>query len=268
VKGGKQDRTIAVDTMLPAKSGPRGIDAFCVEPGRWHVRQGGRSLVTASFEEAKAPVATNEQKLAIRLEKDQSKVWAAGEKVNRDLATLSKPEAGTNPAEPALVAPQQGGGGQLSATSAGITGVFSGQKNSYVEAIEDAEVQKKLAERIAALETAILGKTDAVGAVFCMNGKLRSAEIYASAGLFRKLWPKLLRSASVEAISRQKEATATAIPPTDAEVRTMLADLASGKGKEEVRSDGQTVRIYNKEKAVLFDTEVNGKLLHRQALTK
>ena len=247
VKGGQQDRTIAVDTMLAPKSGRRGIDAFCVEPGRWQGREGKSTQV---FGEAQAPVATNDQKLAIRLEKDQGKVWAAGEKVNRDLAK----------AEPA--APSAGGSGLLS----GATFSLDEPKNSYVEALETPAVQKRLAERIGALEKAPAGRKDVVGAVFCMNGKVQSAEIYAAAGLFRKLWPKLLRSAAVEAISTQKEGQQVQ-PPSEADVRAMLA-APDGAGKAEVRPDGPTVRIYEKERAVRFDTEADGKLLHRQVLAR
>src|SRR5215469_11901395 len=38
LKGGRQDRTIAIDFILPAKSGRVPIPAFCVESGRWHRR--------------------------------------------------------------------------------------------------------------------------------------------------------------------------------------------------------------------------------------
>ncbi len=38
VKGGRQDRTIGVGFVLPAKSGRVPIPSFCVEIGRWHRR--------------------------------------------------------------------------------------------------------------------------------------------------------------------------------------------------------------------------------------
>jgi hypothetical protein len=38
VKGGRQDRTIAMDFIAPPRSGKMPIDAFCVESGRWHGR--------------------------------------------------------------------------------------------------------------------------------------------------------------------------------------------------------------------------------------
>ncbi|MBK8304547.1 MAG: hypothetical protein IPK98_14525 [Chloracidobacterium sp.] len=39
VKGGKQDRVLAVSIIIPARSGRVKIEAFCVESGRWEKRQ-------------------------------------------------------------------------------------------------------------------------------------------------------------------------------------------------------------------------------------
>lgn len=243
VKGGKQDRTIAVDAVLPPKSGKRSIDAFCVEPGRWASREGARYANV--FGAAAAPVATNEQKLAIRLEKSQDKVWAAGQAVNKTLAASA------------------GGAGPAT----GATFTLEEPKNSYVEAVEDPKIQKKLTDRIAALEKAPADQKDAVGAVFCVNGRVQTAEIYGAAGLFRKLWPKLLRSAAVEALAKQTDGE-PAKPPAEAEIRALLADAGKTGGNVEVRPGGQTVRVFERDRAVLFDTEADGKLLHRQLITR
>jgi hypothetical protein len=247
VKGGKQDRTIAVDFILPPNSGKRAVDAFCVEPGRWSARDDSKNAATAVvfFEESKAPVATNAQKLAIRLEKSQDKVWAAGEKVNRDLVRNA------------------GSGGPL----AGATFALEEPKSSYVEAVENPEVQKKLAERRAALEKIPADQPDAVGAAFCVNGKIQGAEIYSTAGLFRKLWPKLLRSASVEAFAGQSDAVPPKAPLAT-EIRALLDEMAGRNGRAEIRPGGQVVRIFDRDRAVLLDTEMDGKLIHRQLITK
>ncbi|HVE41350.1 MAG TPA: DUF6569 family protein [Planctomycetota bacterium] len=247
VKGGQQDRTIAVDFILPARSGKRGVEAFCVEPGRWSVRspQAG-ALTGATFALAEAPLATNEQKLAVRLEKSQNKVWAAGEKVNRD-----------------LVSPQGSGGQPL--TGAALT--LEEPKNSYVEAAEDPAVQKKLLDRLKALEGAPADQAEAVGAAFCVNGKIQTVEIYSNAGLFRKLWPKLLRSAALQALSMESESESTRTP-AETELRALLRYVAGQKGKAELRTGNQLVRVFEREHAVLFDTEADGKLLHRQLITR
>jgi len=246
VKGGQQDRTIAVDFILPAHSGKRSVDAFCVEPGRWSVRkEQAAGLTAAAFTLSEAPIATNEQKLAVRLEKNQDKVWAAGEKVNRD-----------------LVAPQ-GGGAPL--TGAALT--LEEPRSSYVEAAEDPEVQKKLLDRLKALERLPEDPADAVGAAFCVNGKIQTVEIYPNATLFRKLWPKLLRSAALQALSMESESEA--IPkPAETELRALLRYVSGQKGKAELRTGNQLVRVFERDHAVLFDTEADGKLLHRQLITR
>src|ERR1700722_2499143 len=38
VKGGRQDRVLSVDLLLPPRSGQVSIAAFCVEQGRWTAR--------------------------------------------------------------------------------------------------------------------------------------------------------------------------------------------------------------------------------------
>lgn len=69
VQGGKQDRMIAQDIILPPGIGKKRVDVFCVEQGRWSSQKGDmnfKSYVTISAPEVrKAGV----------VEKDQSKVW-------------------------------------------------------------------------------------------------------------------------------------------------------------------------------------------------
>ena len=40
LKGGRQDRTLGIDFIIPARSGRLPIPTFCVESGRWHRRRG------------------------------------------------------------------------------------------------------------------------------------------------------------------------------------------------------------------------------------
>ncbi|HZE96251.1 MAG TPA: DUF6569 family protein [Planctomycetota bacterium] len=253
VKGGQQDRTIGVDFVLPPKSGKRTVEAFCVEPGRWSVREGGLTTASAggrgamggavfALSENAPALATNAQKLAVRLDKSQEKVWAAGKAVNADLAAKT------------------GGGG-------GTAWVKLDADASFVLTAENPAVTKKVDESVAALLKMPDGQADVVGAAFCINGKIQNVELYSTGGLFRKLWPKLLRSAATEALAKTPEGE-PAKAPTEAELRATLADLAGQKGREELRKDGPTVRIFERDKAVLFDTECEGKVLHRQVLTK
>src|SRR5262245_47179613 len=72
VKGGRQDRTLGVDFVLPARSGRVPIPSFCVESGRWH-RRPGEDM--DSFSSSKSYLACKHLRMAAKLSRDQSKVW-------------------------------------------------------------------------------------------------------------------------------------------------------------------------------------------------
>src|SRR5947209_13426168 len=63
VKGGQQDRMMAVDLILPPRSGKIGISAFCVENGRWSKR--GSEEVT-NFGSSANVIAGRDLKLAAK----------------------------------------------------------------------------------------------------------------------------------------------------------------------------------------------------------
>src|SRR5258708_6870186 len=72
VKGGRQDRTIAMDFIAPPKSGQMPINAFCVEHGRWAQRG---AEAADRFSSSNDAIAGKELKLAAKQRMDQSAVW-------------------------------------------------------------------------------------------------------------------------------------------------------------------------------------------------
>lgn len=72
VKGGQQDRVLALDLILPPNSRQIPIDAFCVEHSRWNQR--GQEAVTA-FSASNNMLATKGLKLAARNSRSQEEVW-------------------------------------------------------------------------------------------------------------------------------------------------------------------------------------------------
>src|SRR5690606_1035393 len=52
VKGGRQDRVLTVSLVLPPRSGPVPVAAFCVEAGRWSARAGDSARHFTSASEA------------------------------------------------------------------------------------------------------------------------------------------------------------------------------------------------------------------------
>ena len=71
IKGGRQDRMIASDMLIPAKSGRLPVASHCVEQGRWAGREGEAST---HFTTSDSIAVSNALKLA-NLNRDQSAVW-------------------------------------------------------------------------------------------------------------------------------------------------------------------------------------------------
>ncbi len=83
VKGGQQDRALALDMIAPPKSRRIPIEAFCVEQGRWSRR--GNEAVTA-FSESNNALASKDLKIAAKAKASQGDVWANVSKTQKKLA--------------------------------------------------------------------------------------------------------------------------------------------------------------------------------------
>ena len=199
VRGGDQDRMISVDFIVPPKSGRMPIAAFCVESGRWNKRGNEGNASFASSENG----ATNDIKLAAASGRSQQAVWANVTKVQEGLS-------------------RNVGGSVNSTVSA----------SSMELSMEDAKVKTTSEAYINALSGLLQNKTDVIGYVLAINGKVDSADVYASHALFAKLWPKLLKSSVVEAIAELNDAEHK--PVTSETVQGFLADSekATASSKE------------------------------------
>lgn len=74
VQGGKQDRVIANDVIIPPKSGKIDLSVYCVEHGRWSPKSSGAASYSFSKGENSTVVNTKTRKAAA-VERDQGKVW-------------------------------------------------------------------------------------------------------------------------------------------------------------------------------------------------
>ena len=119
---------------------------------------------------------------------------------------------------------------------------------------------------MAALKAAGEAADDIVGYVFAVNGKLNSAEVYESSGLFRKMWPKLLDASAIEAISHRNDAKDQA-PPIPA-VTAFLGAADGAKPSETPLSFGVRRVTRENDKAVLFETALADGWVHRSYLSK
>jgi hypothetical protein len=205
VKGGKQDRLIGFDLVVPPKSGLVSISSFCCEQGRWTGRRGES---VAMFEQSSAQAAGKDLKLAVNEARMQAKVW---EEVKKSQEKLSQ-----NVGKPVNSA---------------------ASPTSYQLAIEDKDLQERVGKYEKALAGLLADKADVTGVVFAVNGKVQGAEIYGSPALMTKLWAKLLKAAAVDAVAQyQKDKKFDAITPQA--VETFLAEASKGEAKEVVMNQG------------------------------
>jgi hypothetical protein len=237
VKGGRQDRTIAEDQILPHQSGRLPLDSFCVEHGRWSQR--GRES-DSTFSGSTWGLASKDLKLAARLHSNQSEVWDRVAQMQQALGRVLRDAAASTPSSSSL---------QLTLENPALVSLAKEYTQSLGEVPQAGE--------------------DVVGYVALINGSINSAEIYGNNSLFRAAWPKLLNALAVEAISHRNDASAS--PPAGQEqVRAFVSAAESGSPATRELNSRTRVAKYEAATAVLFETYDQGaaRWVHRSYFMK
>ena len=188
VSGGKQDRIIGKDRIVPIGAEPLPLDVFCVEHGRW---TGGSDQFVA----AKTMVHPSVREKAA-VERDQSRVWAAVGGQTPPIASAS--ETVTVTAE----APQ------LSTSEISNVMASSAPTQSYRKIYQSRSVEGSVesfareVDRRFHRATNVMKGEHVVGVVVAYGGEVVWSDAFASSELFDAYWPKLLRSYVVEALTR------------------------------------------------------------------
>jgi hypothetical protein len=211
VTGGKQDRVIAKDRIVPAGNDPIDLGVFCIEPGRW-------TEDTATFRgSAKAPGQSMMVQPSVRakamVEKDQQEVW------NSVHGTIAAALAAPAPSG-IVVDGRQPVAGDLD--SLGTT--------SYARAMQSAAVSEKVDEAAAPVmksrEQVLekLREERAVGVVVAVRGEIVWADIFSDTDLLGRYWTKLVRSYAAESLLGGETHSA----PTVADAQHFLDAPAGG----------------------------------------
>ena len=189
VTGGKQDRVIAKDRIVPAGNDPIDLGVFCIEPGRW-------TEDTATFRgSAKAPAQSMMVQPTVRakatVEKDQQEVW------NSVHGTIAAALAAPTPTSSGIAV-------------AGPQPVFSDLNSlgttSYARAMQSTAVSEKVDDAAAPVmksrERVLekLREEHAVGVVVAVHGEIVWADIFSDTDLLARYWTKLVRSYAAESL--------------------------------------------------------------------
>jgi hypothetical protein len=171
--GGKQDRVVGKDRIVPPESDPIDLAVFCVEPGRWVATK----YDFGSFHTQMAQPSVRRSAMA---DQDQRKVWSEVHASAAAMVAVTSPQAARD----------------IESTSS-YAGVMTNEEvKQRVEAVAAPlaqsyrEVMRELRDR------------NAVGVVVAVNEEIIWADLFASSALLEKYWPKLIRSYAAEALTR------------------------------------------------------------------
>ncbi|MGB7284223.1 MAG: DUF6569 family protein [Candidatus Acidiferrum sp.] len=217
VSGGKQDRIIGKDRVVPMGSEPLPLNVFCVEHGRW-------TGASSQFGAAKTIVHPSVREQAA-VAQDQEEVWDAVRSGTLAKATPAYPAGTPAPPPPPLSSENI----QAAIATAAPT-------QSYAKIYEQSRVGSSVDDFVEELQrrfnratTGLRGER-VVGVVMAYGGEVAWSDIFASGDLFGHYWNKLLRSYAVEALARPAYHERAAI----ADAREFLRDL---NGREVVESE-------------------------------
>jgi len=228
IYGGKQDRTIAQETIILADAKPVAVDVYCVEQGRWH----GRALA----ETAQGYVLLSD---------------GAGEQVDQETLDELAAEANRgkfvakagNLSKSSRLAVQLGKGQQAvwedvgMANAAADLNVASG---TFTANYSSEEVAERLKPYLDKLEAPVAGHRQVVGALVSINGKVEAVDVFNSTPLFRKLWPKLLKSHALDAANAADAPEAKKIC-TQTHAASFFADAMQAEVKQQADAAGGLV---------------------------
>jgi hypothetical protein len=236
VKGGKQDRILAVSIIIPARSGRISIDAFCVESGRWEKRGQEDSK---QFTSSNDRIVTKELKIAANASRSQEEVWS---QVNDAQVRLAKNVGGS---------------------------VQGSSESSLQLSLENRKVVANVNDYVRNLHSVVNGKSDVIGYAFAVNGQINSADIYVSNALFKKLWPKMLKASATEAVAAQRGVRLAEPVKADA-IKSFLIDAEKPKAADTAASAGATIRKREDKDNVMIEAvdEKSKLVVHRTYVKK
>ncbi len=191
VTGGKQDRVVAKDRIVPAESDPVDLSVFCVEHGRW-------TETSAKFDTHASVMLQPSVRMKAMAEQNQQQVWDAVSESRRGMASK------------AAAAAPSAGGGSGGGVGGGTYALRMNELNatsSYATSRENAIVKQQVDSIVEPMQKSYesvikqLRNQNAVGVVVAVRGRIVWADMFASGALLDKYWPKLLDSYATEAMT-------------------------------------------------------------------
>jgi hypothetical protein len=202
VTGGKQDRIVAKDRIVPADADPIDLSVFCIEPGRW--TESSAEFGSSDKSLAHSFMVQPAVRERAMVNQDQQQVWDSVHGAIAQMEVAAAPPAHPdNPGD---------GGGSYQASPPIELGT-----TSYAKAMESAPVSQKVDEAAApvmqAREQVLAQLRDehAVGVVVAVRGQIVWADLFRSTDLLARYWTKLVRSYAAESLTEGENHSAPSV---------------------------------------------------------
>lgn len=185
VSGGKQDRVIGKDRIVPVGAPPLPLDVFCVEHGRWTGSSQFAAALTIVHPSVREKAAVDQK---------QTEVWDAvrSGSTAKAVAGLAGPAAAPKISEERL---------QYAIAGNAHTEAYEKIYQSSAVGVSIDDFVNEVQRRFSSGTSGLKGER-VVGVVVAYGGDIAWSDIFASGDLFDHYWHKLLRSYAVEALAR------------------------------------------------------------------
>lgn len=190
VEGGRQDRVIVSDLLIPPNKRPTPVAVHCVEQGRW--TQGAQRVAFNYGGRGESAL-----KKVLQLESNQQATWGAvagliGAKGTQIQHLASRGESSDTSRQDFFSDAQRQS--ELLSDLQPATG-------TYMVAMNSAAIETHITAYTDAMEP-LLEEANLVGFVIALDGELVAAEAYGDSRLFRASSRDILRSVGLDALSR------------------------------------------------------------------
>ena len=249
IVGGSQDRTIGEELVIAPSSEPTPISVYCVEHGRW----GGREQ--AEYVRLAARIDTDNDGQSSSIDAfagNLSLVLDPTDLTQKANAGKFIASAGSLNKDVRLAVQAGEGQGKVWEEVAAQNTKANVQTDSgtFVSNYSNDQAAKRLEPYLERLHAPVLKTGNVVGVIVAVNGKIESMDVFESTPLFKKLWPKLLKSYALDAAAEPGQATAK--PANLSDAKRFLALVAGVKRDRHAAKGELTVSRGDTDDVLLF----------------
>jgi hypothetical protein len=250
VEGGRQDRVIVSDLIVPPNKRPTPVAVHCVEQGRW--TQGAQRIAFNYGGRGESAL-----KKVLQMDSNQQATWGAvaslngtkGSQIQR-LAALS--EAGETSA--------QGMYGNAQSSSLALS-ELQPATGTYMASMTSSAIETHLTAYTEAMEP-LLDERQVVGIVIALDGQLVAAEAYGDPRVFHSSARDILRSVGLDALSREIRPTSASPVSTQQAAEFLQVALNQEASSRTSHPTGTQIRKRGTGSSSFELHDSNGGLLH------